>query len=56
MKLSNKNKTSIALTLCALSGMMIHPTNTIVTNLLALIPCIIACCIIEPLIKKEDKQ
>ena len=52
MKLSNKNKTSIALTLCALSGMMIHPANTIVTNLLALIPCIIACCIIEPLIKK----
>ena len=53
MKLSNKNKTRIALVLIALVGMMIHPANTIVTNLLALIPCIMACCIIEPIIKKE---
>jgi hypothetical protein len=53
MKLSNENKTSAALTLCTLAGMMMHPANTIVTNLYALIPCIIACCIIEPLIKKE---
>lgn len=56
MKLSNKNKTSVSLTLCALAGVMLHPANTIVTNLFALIPCIIACCVIEPLIKKEDKQ
>lgn len=53
MKLSNKNKTSTALTLCALAGFLLHPANQIIVNLCALIPCIIACVIIAPLIKKE---
>jgi hypothetical protein len=56
MKLSNKNKTSIALLLSAFAGILAHPINNWLTNLLALIPCVVACCIIEPLIKKDNQK
>jgi hypothetical protein len=53
MKLSNKSRISTALTLCVFTGIMMHPNNTVVTNMLAFIPCIAACCIIAPLTEEE---
>jgi hypothetical protein len=53
MKLSNKSRISTALTLCVFTGILMHPNNTVVTNMLAFIPCIAACCI-APLTKEEE--
>lgn len=53
--ISNKNKISIALILAALSGMLLHPNNNWLTKLLALIPCVVACHIIEPITKEENE-
>jgi purine-cytosine permease-like protein len=56
MKLNNKSKTFIALLLSAFAGTLVHPINNWLTILLALIPCVVACCIIDPLIKKDNQK
>lgn len=53
--MSNKRKVSLALIFAAIAGMLLHPNNTIITNLLAIVPCLVACIIIEPCIKREKE-